>query len=143
MSRVMLPIGIESFRELREKNCYYIDKTRFIEELMNDSFKVLLSVSRTEYSDSFGFTKAEVWKLLEDTELKEHAESIRKWYDGYQFGKISIYCPWDVLNYVRALQNDSDAEPENYWRNTSHNGIIRSFIDRTDLAVHDKFECLL
>lgn len=47
------------------------------------------------------------------------------------------------MNYVRALQNDPSAKPENYWRNTSHNGIIRSFIERTDLAVHDKFERLL
>lgn len=101
------------------------------------------SVSQTEYSNYFGFTEAEVWKLLQDAGLGEYADSIRNWYNGYQFGKSSIYCPWDVLNYVRALQNDPSAKPDNYWRNTSHNGIIRSFIERTDLAVHDKFERLL
>ncbi len=101
------------------------------------------SVSQTEYSEYFGFTEKEVWKLLQDAHMEEHEESIRKWYNGYQFGKNRVYCPWDVLNHIRALQNDSSAKPENYWRNTSHNGIIRSFIDRTDLAVHDKFEQLL
>lgn len=101
------------------------------------------SVSQTEYSNYFGFTEAEVWKLLQDAGLGEYADSIRNRYNGYQFGKSSIYCPWDVLNYVRALQNDPSAKPDNYWRNTSHNGIIRSFIERTDLAVHDKFERLL
>lgn len=101
------------------------------------------SVSNTEYSRYFGFTEEEVWKLLQDAGLEEHAESVRSWYDGYRFGKSSLYCPWDVLNHIRALQMDPYAKPENYWRNTSHNGIIRSFIDRDDLAVHDKFECLL
>ncbi len=101
------------------------------------------SVSKKEYSCYFGFTEKEVWKLLGDANLKKHAEDIKNWYDGYQFGGNNIYCPWDVLNYVRALQNNPEARPENYWRNTSHNGIIRSFIERTDLAVHDKFECLL
>lgn len=101
------------------------------------------SVSKTEYSRYFGFTEEEVWKLLQDAGLEEHAESVRSWYDGYRFGKRSLYCPWDVLNHIRALQMDPYAKPENYWRNTSHNGIIRSFIDRDDLAVHDKFECLL
>lgn len=101
------------------------------------------SVSKTEYSRYFGFTEEEVWKLLQDAGLEEHAESVRSWYDGYRFGKSSLYCPWDVLNHIRALQMDPYAKPENYWRNTSHNGIIRSFIDRDDLAVHDKFECLL
>lgn len=101
------------------------------------------SVSKTEYSSYFGFTETEVVRMLRDAGLEEHAESMRKWYNGYRFGKSSIYCPWDVLNHVRALQNDPSAEPENYWKNTSHNGVIRSFIERTDLAVHDKFECLL
>ncbi len=101
------------------------------------------SVSKTEYSHYFGFTEEEVWKLLQDAGMEEHAESVRSWYNGYRFGKSSLYCPWDVLNHIRALQMDPYAKPENYWRNTSHNGIIRSFIDRDDLAVHDKFERLL
>lgn len=101
------------------------------------------TISQTAYSDYFGFTESEMQKLLQDTELEAHTDRIKSWYNGYCFGKSSIYCPWDVLNHVRALQNDPTAAPENYWRNTSHNGIIRSFIERTDLAVHDKFEQLL
>lgn len=54
-----------------------------------------------------------------------------------------MYCPWDVLNYVNDLQVDDRAKPGNYWKNTSHNSIIRSFVDRTDLEIHDKFEILL
>lgn len=51
------------------------------------------SVSQTEYSNYFEFTEAEVWKLLQDAGLGEYADSIRNWYNGYQFGKSSIYCP--------------------------------------------------
>ena len=54
-----------------------------------------------------------------------------------------MYCPWDVLNYVSDLMSNETAQPQNYWRNTSHNGIIRQFVDRTDYNVSDKFETLL
>ncbi len=101
------------------------------------------SISKHEYSNYFGFTEDEVWKLLQAAGLEEKADDIRKWYNGYYFGNTGIYCPWDVLNHVKALQINLSARPENYWRNTSHNGIIRSFIERKDLAVHDKFETLL
>ena len=101
------------------------------------------SVSDVEFSQYVGFTQQEVLKLLQDTGFSEQAEQMKRWYDGYLFGNTEIYCPWDVLNHVRRLQSNPKALPENYWRNTSHNGIIRSFIDRTDLAVNDKFEILL
>lgn len=101
------------------------------------------TISDKEFSKYFGFTEGEVKKLLSDCGLSDKAEKIKEWYDGYVFGSTEVYCPWDVLNYVSALQEDSEAKPKNYWRNTSHNGIIRSFIDRTDYNVADKFETLL
>ncbi len=101
------------------------------------------SISSERYSRYFGFTKEEVQKLLTDMKASDHEKEFTRWYDGYRFGSVGVYCPWDVLNHVAALQMDSSAKPENYWRNTSHNGIIRSFIDRTDLFVKDKFELLL
>ncbi len=101
------------------------------------------TISSERYSKYFGFTEEEVQKLLADTGFSGHKEEISRWYDGYRFGSVGIYCPWDVLNHVAALQISPDVKPGNYWRNTSHNGIIRSFIDRTDLFVKDKFEILL
>ena len=101
------------------------------------------SIMDTAFSNSFGFTKGEVNTLLKSAGLIGHAPAIQKWYDGYRFGNQEIYCPWDLLCYVAALQQDAGAIPVNYWENTSHNGIIRSFIDRTDLAVNRKFELLL
>ena len=101
------------------------------------------SISGERYKKYFGFTEGEVKKLLSDTGFSDHAREIAEWYDGYRFGSMEVYCPWDVLNHVAALQVFPNAKPGNYWRNTSHNGIIRSFIDRTDLFVNDKFEILL
>lgn len=101
------------------------------------------SISGERFAEYFGFTVAEVCQLLQDTDLEKHEEDLRKWYDGYHFGSIEIYCPWDVLNHVNRLQDAPLSRPENYWKNTSHNEIIRSFINRTDLAVNEKFEVLL
>ena len=101
------------------------------------------SISSEQYSEYFGFTEQEVLNLLKATGLSEHAEKIKKWYNGYCFGQREMYCPWDVLNYVSELRVSPNAFPGNYWKNTSHNGIIRSFIDRTDLEVNEKFETLL
>lgn len=101
------------------------------------------SILGERYSQYFGFTEKEVSALLKDTGLDDQMEKMRRWYDGYRFGAQELYCPWDVLNYVSDLQNDMGAHPGNYWKNTSHNSIIRSFVDRTDLDIHDKFEILL
>lgn len=60
---------------------------------------------------------------------KEIFRQIKLWYDGYHFGKTDVYCPWDVMNYIRDIQQKPDAKPTGYWKNTSDNSIIRSFID--------------
>lgn len=101
------------------------------------------TISGRRFERYFGFTEKEVRELLENTGFSEYKNEVKLWYDGYLFGREKIYCPWDVLNYINSLQDNPDAKPENYWKNTSHNGIIRSFIDRTDLAVNEKFEVLL
>lgn len=101
------------------------------------------TISDTRLDEYFGFTQGEVDRLLEDTGLKSHREKIREWYDGYRFGDFDIYCPWDVMNHVQALLLNPASAPKNYWENTSDNAIIRTFLDRTDFDVNDKFETLL
>lgn len=107
------------------------------------------TISGGRFQEYFGFTEPEVQKLLKDTGFEGHLEEVRRWYDGYHFGSADIYCPWDVLNHVSALQYNPDIEPKSYWENTSHNGILRNFIEmanngeRQDLMVNDKFETLL
>jgi hypothetical protein len=99
------------------------------------------SVLDNRFGEYFGFTQTEVDKLLREAELSEHSDVFRSWYNGYMFGDTSVYCPWDVVNYVSALLYDSNAEPENYWRNTSSNGVIREFVGR--FKVKRKFETLM
>ena len=101
------------------------------------------SISDTHYQNYFGFTEEEVRMLLEDSGFPEALPKIKRWYDGYRFGEKEIYCPWDVINHVRALMQNPGAEPENYWIDTSHNNIIRRFIELPDINVNDKFETLL
>ena len=101
------------------------------------------SVLDEDFSDSFGFTQEEVADLLAAAGRSDCAESIREWYDGYVFGHSHVYCPWDVMNYVSALKKRPDARPKNYWKNTSHNGVLLTFVSRTDFSVRGKFETLL
>ena len=73
----------------------------------------------------------------------EHAESIKAWYEGYHFGDSDVYCPWDVMNYLWDLQRDPGSKPAGYWKNTSDNAIIRSFIDYAGSSITKKLETLL
>ena len=101
------------------------------------------SVLEADFSDYFGFSGDEVEAILEAADRKEKADTIREWYDGYVFGNSYVYCPWDVVNYLSALKKRKDARPKNYWKNTSHNGILLTFVKRADFDVADKFETLL
>ena len=101
------------------------------------------TISSTRYNEYYGFTQQDVDKLLADAEIEEKAELIKEWYDGYNFGEFEVYCPWDVMNYLRDLQNDLNARPVSYWKNTSDNAIIRSFIDYAGSTITNKLETLM
>lgn len=101
------------------------------------------SISDRHYHDYFGFTEKEVVKLLDEAGFAEKLPEMKRWYDGYRFGGRDVYCPWDVINHVRVLMKDEAAGPGSYWLDTSHNNIIRRFIDLPDMAVNEKFETLL
>ncbi len=101
------------------------------------------SVLDDEFSGYFGFTEEEVKCMLAAAGREEKADIIREWYDGYVFGDNLLYCPWDVINYLSALKKNESAKPKNYWKNTSHNGILLSFVEKTDFPVSEKFEKLM
>ena len=92
----------------------------------------VMTVSDPYFCDSFGFTDDEVRELLRFYGLEEFHNTMRDWYDGYQFGTASIYCPWDVIKYVQILLRDREAEPDNYWANTSGNDLVRRFIEKAN-----------
>lgn len=101
------------------------------------------TVTHSYLNEYFGFTQKDVDRILKDADISEHKEMIRSWYDGYHFGNLDIYCPWDVMNYLRDLQRDPQAKPASYWKNTSDNAIIRSFIDYAGSSITQKLETLL
>ena len=101
------------------------------------------SVIDERFSRYFGFLDEEVKTMLKAAERSEAADEIKEWYDGYIFGNSYVYCPWDVINHVSSLRYNRTAKPKNYWKNTSHNGILLTFVKRTDFDVSDKFESLL
>lgn len=108
---------------------------------------VIHTIMDSGFREYFGFTQREVQQILADTELWDHGEELKFWYDGYQFGGTDVYCPWDVLNHVNALMENPGARPGSYWENTSHNGVLRQFINRKDLRemehLSDDIEILL
>lgn len=101
------------------------------------------TIANTGFNEYFGFTQQEVNKILEDTGTVQYAKQMKEWYDGYHMGEIDVYCPWDVMNYLRELQRNPKAQPVSYWKNTSDNAIIRSFIDFAGNSITDKMETLL
>ena len=101
------------------------------------------TVTNSRLNEYFGFVQSEVDQLLQDAEVTEQADSIRRWYDGYHFGDFDVYCPWDVMNYMLELQRDPKAKPISYWKNTSDNAIIRSFIDYAGSTITKKLETLM
>ena len=101
------------------------------------------TISSSHLNEYFGFTQADVNQILRDADLTDQAETVKTWYDGYHFGDLDVYCPWDVMNYLRDLQRDPKAKPASYWKNTSDNAIIRSFIDYTEAGITQKLEALL
>ena len=104
----------------------------------------VMSIGNPEFAEYFGFTDEEVRRMLEYYGLSDHYETIRDWYDGYQFGGTGVYCPWDVINYVRLLCSDPEEEPENFWANSSGNSIVRRLIEYSgNASVQDEIERLI
>ncbi len=98
-----------------------------------------------KFSDKFGFTHDEVQALLAATGFSDKMGAMQEWYDGYCFGgNKSMYCPWDVMQYVSDLKEFSETEPQAYWFNSSSNDLVKAFIDKIDvLPVGKKIASLM
>lgn len=115
------------------KESIFTGTNNFISDTLTDSI----------LNEYFGFVQSEVDQILKDADALDKAESIREWYDGYHFGDFDVYCPWDVMNYLLELQRNPKAKPVSYWKNTSDNAVIRSFIDYAGGNITGKLETLL
>ena len=90
-----------------------------------------------EFSDDFGITEKEMDKIIDDFEIQDQKEEIKKWYDGYTIGNTEgIYNPWSILNYL------TDKKLIPYWVNTSSNDLIKLIL-KNSATVKEKIEQLL
>ena len=94
----------------------------------------VLSIADVRFDEYFGFTDKEVREMLAYYDKSLYYETVREWYDGYRFGAVDVYCPWDVINYCDLLRSNPKAQPQNYWCNTSSNDAVRHFIEMADVG---------
>ncbi len=120
--------------------CLRISKESIFTGLNN--FKVF-SITDSRFDEQFGFTSEEVIQMLKYYNLENKYDEIKKWYDGYRFGKAEIYCPWDVINHVGDLHFDPSASPKAFWLNSSGNGLVKRLIDKADNNTKNDIESLM
>ena len=120
--------------------CLRVSKESIFTGLNN--FRVY-TVKDVQYNEYFGFTDTEVRGMLEYYGFMEKYCAVRDWYDGYRFGELDIYCPWDVVSYCHALKMHPAEKPQNYWVNTSSNDIIRSLLNKANATTKNEIEHLM
>ena len=108
--------------------CLRISKESIFTGLNN---MTVLTIADERFDEYFGFTDKEVRELLGYYDVADHYGEVKEWYDGYQFGNTSVYCPWDVLNHCDRIRSVSNVQPENYWINTSSNDAVKRFIQES------------
>ena len=120
--------------------CLRVSKESIFTGLNN--FKIL-SITDARFDEQFGFTDEEVKKILEAYHLEIHLAETKEWYDGYHFGDVDVYCPWDVINHVDRLNGQPGAAPQSYWINTSGNELVKRFINKANKTTRDEIERLI
>ena len=113
-----------------------ISKESIFSDLNN--LKVVTTTS-DEYASCFGFSEEEVFAALDDKGLGNEKQGVKKWYDGFTFGKHrDIYNPWSILSFINANGCYSA-----YWSNTSGNGLVNSLIQKGNASIKQTMEDLL
>ncbi|MDO4297630.1 MAG: AAA family ATPase [Lachnospiraceae bacterium] len=120
--------------------CLRVSKESIFTGLNNFDVNSIVDV---RHDEQFGFTEPEVNALLESYSFERAASDVKEWYDGYHFGDADVYCPWDVINYVKKLLTDPQAPPQAYWINTSGNELVRRFINKADKTTQNEIERLI
>ncbi len=101
------------------------------------------TISDVRYDEFFGFISTDVDEILNFYGLSSYKGVLRDWYDGYRFGNVDVYCPWDVINYCDELLADPIAPPKNYWANTSGNDLILRLLKKADQTTKEEVEELI
>ncbi|MEQ2578396.1 AAA family ATPase [Hominiventricola aquisgranensis] len=120
--------------------CLRISKESIFTGLNN--FKIL-SITDVRFDEQFGFTDKEVNDILSYYHMEDRIKETKQWYDGYHFGNVDVYCPWDVINHVDRIKDDPGARPETYWINTSGNDLVRRFVNKANKTTRNEIERLI
>lgn len=120
--------------------CLRVSKGSIFTGLNNFEINSIVDI---EHEEGFGFTDAEVMQMLKYYHCTNRYSDIKEWYDGYHFGNADIYCPWDVINFVKKLLTDSNAKPSAFWINSSGNDLVKLFVDKADQSTKDEIERLV
>ena len=107
-----------------------------------NNFKIL-SITDSRFDEQFGFTDKEVQRLLADYHLEARFSETKEWYDGYRFGNVDVYCPWNVTNHIDRIKDDPNARPEAYWIDTSGNDLVKRFVDKANRTTRNEIEQLI
>lgn len=98
----------------------------------------VVTTTSGKYQDLFGFTEKEVFSALEEYGLSGQRENVKRWYDGFTFGKCKdIYNPWSIINF---LVNNRFSP---YWANSSGNALVSKLIREGSPDMKSDFEELL
>lgn len=120
--------------------CLRVSKESIFTGLNNFEINSIVDI---EHEEGFGFTDAEVMQMLKYYHCTNRYSDIKEWYGGYHFGNADIYCPWDVINFVKKLLTDSNAKPSAFWINSSGNDLVKLFVDKADQSTKDEIERLV
>ncbi|MDE5699323.1 MAG: ATP-binding protein [Lachnospiraceae bacterium] len=143
--RISKESNVSAIAETSEKRLKRFSQTSPLGDVLFTGLNnfCVYTVKDVQYNEYFGFTDKEVREMLEYYGFMEKYDTVREWYDGYHFGELDIYCPWDVVSYCHALKMNASVEPQNYWVNTSGNDIIRSFLGRAGATTRNEIEQLI
>ncbi len=95
-----------------------------------------------QYDEWFGFTDLEVREMLDYYGLSEYYDITNEWYDGYRFGAVNVYCPWDVIIWCVKLRRSQNHTPQNFWANSSNNDMVLRFVEMADDTTRAELEDL-
>ena len=101
---------------------------------VNNLYVNTVADQETEYTGIIGFTKDETQKILKDYELDDFSQTVKNYYDGYKFFDKEMFCPWDVINFIRKnfnfkqTGNTDDIKPGNYWDKSSSDEALEEYL---------------
>ena len=101
---------------------------------VNNLYVNTVAEQETEYTGIIGFTKDETQKILKDYELDDFSQAVKNYYDGYKFYDKEMFCPWDVISFIRKnfnfkqTGNLDNIKPGNYWDKSSSDEALEEYL---------------